>query len=92
MINGLEQWSLALAAMVLLATMFGLLIVWVSKKFKVEGNPIVHKRNVDNVITQVANPMLKPLPMVKHRSTNVLLAVKKVSKNWPNYWTLKPWN
>lgn len=39
------QWSLALAGMVGLATVFGLLIVWVSKKFKVEGNPIVEQIN-----------------------------------------------
>ena len=45
MINGLEQWPLALAGMVALATVFGLLIVWVAKKFKVQGNPIVEQIN-----------------------------------------------
>ncbi len=39
------QWAMALAGMVGLATVFGLLILWVSKRFKVEGNPIVEQIN-----------------------------------------------
>lgn len=42
---GLSQVSLGLAGMVFLAAAFGLLIVWTSKKFKVEGNPIVEQIN-----------------------------------------------
>jgi len=45
MLNCIEQWGLPLAGMVALATVFGFLIVWVSKKFKVEGNPIVEQVN-----------------------------------------------
>ena len=41
----LEIWALPLAGMMALATVFGLLILWVSKKFKVEGNPIVEQIN-----------------------------------------------
>ena len=41
----LDQWALALGGMVALSSVFGLLIVWVSKKFKVEGNPIVEQIN-----------------------------------------------
>lgn len=40
-----NNWILALAAMVMLASIFGILIVWVAKKFKVEGNPIVEQIN-----------------------------------------------
>ncbi len=39
------NWLLALAGMVALATVFGVLIVWVAQKFKVEGNPIVEQIN-----------------------------------------------
>jgi electron transport complex protein RnfB len=45
MIDWLQQWGLALGGMVALSTVFGFLIVWVSKKFKVEGNPIVEQIN-----------------------------------------------
>ena len=45
MITWFNQWGLALGGMVALSTVFGLLIVWVSKKFKVEGNPIVEQIN-----------------------------------------------
>ncbi len=45
MMTWLNQWGLALGSMVALSTVFGLLIVWVSKKFKVEGNPIVEQIN-----------------------------------------------
>ncbi|MCX7552662.1 electron transport complex subunit RsxB [Marinicella sp. S1101] len=41
----MDHWVLALLSMVLLALAFGLLILWVSKKFKVEGNPIVEQIN-----------------------------------------------
>lgn len=41
----LEHWSAALLGMVSLAAFFGLLILWVSRKFKVEGNPIVEQIN-----------------------------------------------
>ncbi len=40
-----NQWGMALVSMVALSGLFGLLIVWVSKKFKVEGNPIVEQIN-----------------------------------------------
>lgn len=40
-----SHWLLALAGMVSLATFFGVLIVWVAQKFKVEGNPIVEQIN-----------------------------------------------
>ena len=40
-----NPWFLALAGMVLLASVFGLIIVWVADKFKVEGNPIVEQIN-----------------------------------------------
>ncbi len=40
-----SNWLLALAGMVALATVFGVLIVWVAQKFKVEGNPIVEQIN-----------------------------------------------
>jgi len=45
MINGSEHWGLALIGMVTLAAVFGLLLVWVAKKFKVEGNPIIEQIN-----------------------------------------------
>ncbi len=45
MITWSEHWALALLGMVALASIFGLLILWVSKKFKVEGNPIVEQIN-----------------------------------------------
>lgn len=45
MSSNIAQWSLALAGMVGMSTVFGLLIVWVSKRFKVEGNPIVEQIN-----------------------------------------------
>lgn len=45
MMDWFQQWGLALGGMVALSTVFGLLIVWVSKKFKVEGNPIVEQIN-----------------------------------------------
>ncbi len=41
----LNHWALALGGMVVLAACFGLLIVWVAKTFKVEGNPIVEQIN-----------------------------------------------
>ena len=41
----LEIWALPLFGMMALATAFGLLILWVSTKFKVEGNPIVEQIN-----------------------------------------------
>jgi len=41
----LSNWILALGGMVLLATAFGCLIVWVSRRFKVAGNPIVEEIN-----------------------------------------------
>ncbi|TDR20829.1 electron transport complex subunit RsxB [Marinicella litoralis] len=45
MIAWINQWALALVSMVALSGLFGLLIIWVSKKFKVEGNPIVEQVN-----------------------------------------------
>ncbi|MCB1584071.1 MAG: electron transport complex subunit RsxB [Marinicella sp.] len=45
MIDWWQHWGLALGGMVALATGFGLLIVWVSNKYKVEGNPIVEQIN-----------------------------------------------
>ncbi len=45
MVNGLDYWVLALTAMVALSAVFGILLVWVAKKFKVEGNPIVEQIN-----------------------------------------------
>lgn len=39
------NYVLALAGMLLLATLFGVLIVWVARKFKVEGNPVVEQIN-----------------------------------------------
>jgi len=45
MINGLGQWGLALGGMVALAAVYGVIIVWVAIKFKVEGNPIVEQIN-----------------------------------------------
>ncbi len=39
------NYLLALIAMLLLAGLFGLLIVWVARKFKVEGNPVVEQIN-----------------------------------------------
>ncbi len=41
----MSHWGLSLAGMVTLATFFGLVIVWVAKKFKVQGNPIVDQIN-----------------------------------------------
>ena len=38
MSSELSNWILALGGMVLLATAFGCLIVWVSRRFKVAGN------------------------------------------------------
>lgn len=45
MSSELSNWILALGGMVLLATAFGCLIVWVSRRFKVAGNPIVEEIN-----------------------------------------------
>lgn len=39
------NYLLALIGMLLLAGLFGLLIVWVAGKFKVEGNPVVEQIN-----------------------------------------------
>lgn len=39
------NYLLALIGMLLLAGLFGLLIVWVARKFKVEGNPVVEQIN-----------------------------------------------
>lgn len=39
------NYLLALFGMLLLAGLFGLLIVWVARKFKVEGNPVVEQIN-----------------------------------------------
>lgn len=41
----MSHWGLSLAGMVTLATFFGLVIVLVAKKFKVQGNPIVDQIN-----------------------------------------------
>ena len=48
--EAMSQTMMALAGMVTLATVFGLLILWVSKKFKVEGNPIVEQ--INNILPQ----------------------------------------
>ncbi|MFC3193154.1 electron transport complex subunit RsxB [Marinicella sediminis] len=50
MIPELPHTFWALAGMVSLAVVFGFLIVWVSKKFKVEGNPIVEQ--INNILPQ----------------------------------------
>lgn len=39
------NYLLALLGMLLLASLFGILIVWVARKFKVEGNPVVEQIN-----------------------------------------------
>jgi len=39
------NYLLALLGMLLLAGLFGILIVWVARKFKVEGNPVVEQIN-----------------------------------------------
>lgn len=39
------NYLLALLGMLFLAGLFGLLIVWVARKFKVEGNPVVEQIN-----------------------------------------------
>lgn len=39
------NYLMALTGMLLLATLFGLLIIWVARKFKVEGNPVVEQIN-----------------------------------------------
>ncbi len=39
------NYLLALTGMLLLAGLFGILIVWVARKFKVEGNPVVEQIN-----------------------------------------------
>ena len=39
------NYVLALSGMLLLAALFGVLIVWVARKFKVEGNPVVEQIN-----------------------------------------------
>ncbi len=45
MMAWVNHWVVALGGMVTLAAVFGVLILWVSKKFKVEGNPIVEQIN-----------------------------------------------
>lgn len=50
MSGALNQTLLALSGMVVLATVFGLLISWVAKKFRVEGNPIVEQ--INNILPQ----------------------------------------
>lgn len=39
------NYLLALSGMLLLAVFFGIVIVWVARKFKVEGNPVVEQIN-----------------------------------------------
>lgn len=39
------NYLLALLGMLILAGLFGLMIVWVARKFKVEGNPVVEQIN-----------------------------------------------
>ena len=48
--SAMSQTMMALAGMVSLAAVFGLLILWVSKKFRVEGNPIVEQ--INNILPQ----------------------------------------
>jgi electron transport complex protein RnfB len=48
--SAMSQTMMALAGMVTLAAVFGLLILWVSKKFRVEGNPIVEQ--INNILPQ----------------------------------------
>jgi electron transport complex protein RnfB len=50
MSGALSQTLLALSGMVLLSAVFGLLITWVAKKFRVEGNPIVEQ--INNILPQ----------------------------------------
>lgn len=48
--DAMGQTVMALAGMVALSTVFGLLILWVSKRFKVQGNPIVEQ--INNILPQ----------------------------------------